>query len=74
MLLVLFVLCAVVDKVTEFLKAHDCDATVEELKEFVAEKRAQDKPVELSEDELEKVAGGFAFSSVGCSDDCTKCC
>ena len=46
-------------KVTEFLKAHDCDATVEELKEFVAEKAAKDRPIELSEDELEKVAGGI---------------
>ena len=46
-------------KVTEFLKAHDCDATVDELKEFVAEKAAQDSKLELSDEELEKVAGGF---------------
>ena len=59
-------------KVTEFLKAHDCDATVDELKEFVAEKAAQDSPIELSEDELEKVAGGHRVSNF-CSKACTKC-
>ena len=46
-------------KVTEFLKANGCDATVDELKEFVAEKVAKDRPVELSDEELEKVAGGL---------------
>ncbi len=44
-------------KVMDFLKANDCDATYDELKEFVAEKAAQDRPIELSEDELKKVAG-----------------
>ena len=59
-------------KVTEFLKAHDCDATVEELKEFVAEKAAKDRPIELSEDELEMVAGGYSLSNF-CSTACTEC-
>ena len=49
--------------VAEFLKAHDCGATMDELKEFVAEKVNRDKPIELSEDDLEMVAGG-------CSDIC----
>ncbi len=45
-------------KVTDFMKAHDCDATYDELKEFVAEKTAQDSPIELSDEELDNVAGG----------------
>ena len=49
-------------KVTDFMKAHDCDSTYDELKEFVAEKAAQDRPIELSEDELEKVVGGVSES------------
>lgn len=49
------------DKVTEFLKDHGCDSTAEELKEFVAEKLNRGKPMrELSEDELDRVAGGTA--------------
>ena len=59
-------------KVTEFLKANGCDATLDELKEFVAEKVNKDKPVELSEDELEMVAGGRRLSS-DCSRTCTEC-
>ncbi len=46
------------EKVTDFLKAHDCDATYDELKEFVAEKTAQDKPIKLSDEELDNAAGG----------------
>ena len=45
--------------VTEFLKAHDCYATFDELKEFVAGKAAQDRKLELSEEELENIAGGM---------------
>ncbi|MBQ7592920.1 MAG: Nif11-like leader peptide family RiPP precursor [Synergistaceae bacterium] len=58
-------------KITEFLKAHDCDATADELKEFVAGKTAQDKPVELNDEELENVAGGGTDE---CSDYCTNYC
>ncbi|MBQ7592917.1 MAG: Nif11-like leader peptide family RiPP precursor [Synergistaceae bacterium] len=62
-------------KITEFLKAHDCDATADELKEFVAGKVAQDKPVELSDEELENVAGGTGTgNSVGCSGMCSTLC
>ena len=68
-------------KITEFLKAHDCDATADELKEFVAGKVAQDKPMELDEEALENVAGGTApMPSLGCSagcgtsDKCGECC
>ena len=63
-------------KVTEFLKAHDCDATVEELKEFVAEKVAKDKPIKLDDEELDMVAGGdgdpFEYSNL-CTQGCTAC-
>ena len=60
-------------KITEFLKAHDCDATADELKEFVAGKAAQDKPMrELSDDELEMVAGGGSFDSALCSTLCSE--
>ncbi|MBQ7592918.1 MAG: Nif11-like leader peptide family RiPP precursor [Synergistaceae bacterium] len=60
-------------KITEFLKAHDCDATADELKEFVAGKVAQDKPIELSDEELEKVAGGDGedLNSLHCTDRCS---
>ena len=63
-------------KVTEFLKAHGCDATEDELKEFVAEKAAQDKPIELSDEELEKVAGGICSFTNNCNtkDDCNEKC
>lgn len=42
------------EKVSEFLKKHDCDATLEELKAFFEDR----EDGELSEDELEAVAGG----------------
>lgn len=69
------------DKVTEFLKANGCDATLDELKEFVAEKAAKDESLRgLSEDELEMVAGGVSehdcrkdietYHSVRCSGCC----
>ena len=43
-------------RVEDFLKKHECDATFEELKEFLKEKSED----ELSEDELAAVAGGKA--------------
>jgi predicted ribosomally synthesized peptide with nif11-like leader len=61
-------------KVTEFLKANGCDATADELKEFVVVKAAQDKPMrEISEEELEHVAGGGGFDSATCTCN-TDCC
>lgn len=60
-------------KVTDFLKANGCDATEDELKEFVAEKTAQDKPMrELSFEELDLVAGGGSFDTALCSTLCSK--
>ena len=65
------------EKVTDFLKAHDCDATFDELKEFVAEKTAQDKPIKLNDDELDMVAGGTIGTSDTtpyiCSEWCNAC-
>ena len=62
-------------KTTEFLKANDCDATLDELKEFIAEKAAYNKPIELSDDELENVAGGICSFTGNCNtDDCNKVC
>ena len=63
------------EKVTEFLKANGCDATFDELKEFVAEKTTQDKPIELDDEELDMVAGGTAYPTIGCPPTmgCTKC-
>ena len=49
-------------KGTDFLKANGCEAATDELKEFVAEKAAKDKPIELNEDELEMVVGGLSES------------
>jgi hypothetical protein len=43
-------------KAEEFIKAHGCDATLDEIKAFLEEKAKADK--ELSADELENVAGG----------------
>lgn len=41
-------------KIAEFMKANGCDATAEEIKAFLKEKANQ----ELSEEELDNVAGG----------------
>ena len=40
----------------EFLKAHGCEATLEEVKAFLEAKQNEDAP--LSFDELENAAGG----------------
>ncbi len=45
-------------KVIDFLKAHDCDATVAELDAFISSQKNK----ELDDDELDMVSGG---------DDCT---
>ena len=64
-------------KVKDFLRQHDCDATPEELGEFLKAKAADDDtPVELSMDELEKVAGGSYEDTFYCSNfnGCTETC
>ena len=62
------------DKLGDFLKAHGCEATEEEIREFVETKAAKDVPIELSEDELEHVAGGtFATQTCGCTGKTYEC-
>ena len=51
-------------KAEEFIKAHGCDATLDEIKTFLEEQNKADK--ELSADELENVAGGT------CNDETRK--
>ena len=55
------------NEIGDFLRAHGCEATVEEAQEFVETKAAEDAPIELSEDELKRVAGGSFVDSVECS-------
>ena len=49
-------------KTAEFLKAQGCDATVEDLKEFLL----KDMNGELPDDELDNVAGGGRCGTVDC--------
>ena len=44
--------------VEDFLKQHGCNATAKEAEEFLEAKVAEDIPIELSEEELDRVAGG----------------
>ena len=70
-------------KLEDFLKAHDCEASVEEVKEFIEMRAAEDTPIELSESELKQVAAGSGIHSetcyctgktCGCSDTCIRDC
>ena len=49
-------------KTAEFLKAHGVDASAEELKAFLAKKNG-----EISDEELDGVAGGGCGSTLTCS-------
>ena len=51
-----FIEAAKAGKQEEFLKAHGCEATLEEVKAFLEAKQQEDAP--LSVDELENAAGG----------------
>ena len=71
------------NSVKEFLESHGCAATPEEVGEFLAEKAAGDKPLELSPEQLAKVAGGDKLESAlswkctqpaGESNDCSATC
>jgi len=71
------------DKIEDFLKLHDCKATVEEVKEFIEAKASEDTPIELSETELKQVAAGSGIHSetcyctgntCGCSNTCIRDC
>ena len=48
-------------KALDFIKAHGCDATADEIKAFLEAQTQADK--ELSADELENVAGGVCNSA-----------
>lgn len=62
------------DKLEDFLKAHDCEATEEEVREFIETKAAEDTPLELSEDELERIAGGIIPTDTDrCTDVTCEC-
>ena len=70
-------------KLEDFLKEHGCEATEEEVKEFVEAKAASDAPIELSDDELKHVAAGSGIHSetcyctgktCGCSNTCIRDC
>lgn len=61
------------NKVEDFLKAHGCEATPEEVQEFIEDKAAGDDPIELSEDELRYVVGGSFVDSVECSHKGNTC-
>ena len=61
------------NKLEDFLKAHGCEATREEIQEFIDAKAAEDTPIELSDDELKYVAGGSFVDSVECSHKGNTC-
>ena len=63
------------NKLEDFLKEHDCEATEEEIEEFIQTKASEDTPIELSDEELKRVAGGtFVDSTVCCYNDDTCDC
>ena len=49
-------------EISEFLKAHDCEATLSEIEEFV--KNSFGKSGELSDDELDNVSAGKKCGTV----------
>ena len=53
--------------VSEFLKKHDCDATAEEVSEYV--NGVKDEALSL--DDLDNVAGGGGCGSGSCDESCT---
>ena len=67
----------------DFLRGHGCEATSEELREFLEGKVREGGPLELSADELKKVAGGTSYycgepcsrgDTSDCSDTCIRDC
>ena len=61
------------NKLEDFLKAHGCEATAEEVQEFMDAKASGDVLIELSDDELKYVAGGSFVDSVECSHKGNTC-
>ena len=61
----------------DFLREHGCEATMEELREFLEGKAGERESLELSAEDLEDVAGGTSYyCGEPCSDssDCTGTC
>ena len=58
-------------KIEEFVKAHGCNATEEELQKFLASEITDEK--ELSSEELDKVAGGKPGRQIASLIKCEKC-
>ena len=58
-----FIEAAKAGKQEEFLKAHGCEATLEEVQAFLEAKQSEDAP--LSFDELENAAGGECNNTTG---------
>ena len=58
-----FIEAAKAGKQEEFLKAHGCEATMEEVQAFLEAKQQEDAP--LSFDELENAAGGECNRNTG---------
>ena len=58
-----FIEAAKAGKQEEFLKAHGCEATMEEVKAFLEAKAKEDAP--LSVNELENAAGGECNNTTG---------
>ena len=65
--------------VEDFLREHGCEATSEELREFLEGTVSENGPIELSADQLAQVAGGTSYycgvvHSYDCSDTCIRVC
>ena len=63
----------------DFLRVHGCEATSEELREFLEGTARENDPIELSTDVLDAVAGGTSYycggvHSYDCSDTCVRNC
>lgn len=68
-----FVKAMKASKLEGFLRAHDCEATEEEVREFLETMAAEDTPIELSDDQLRGVAAGSFVDSVECSHKGNTC-
>ena len=71
------------DAAEDFLREHGCEATTEELHEFLENKVRETGPLELSADEVAKIAGGTSYycgepcsrgETSDCSDTCIRDC
>ena len=71
------------NKLEDFLRAHDCEATTEEVREFIEAKAGADTPIELNDSEIKHVAAGSGIHSetcyctgktCGCSNTCIRDC